>query len=192
MDPYRYSLKTRPKRMDQFSPRDCRSVHTNLPWNSRGPMALKPLWEFWSKPSLVHRVLFSEYGLKSWMLKWVWSSLARAMLHCKVLRGLAEPMCALLPPLQLAVCMWLVTERTNTDVSPTSAAPFKGAKLFLWKLASVLDSWALKPSCGFLPCAPQKPDFLQESAFSCRAGKGIFRQETAFFFWWKNAFSAGR
>ena len=41
------------------------------------------------------------------------------------------------------------------------------------RLASVLDSWARQPFCGFVPCAPQKPHFS--------AGKCILLQERAFF-----------
>ena len=56
---------------------------------------------------------------------------------------------------------------------------------FLWKLASVLDSWAVKPSCDFLravSCDVPPP----KTAFFCRkvhlsAGNGIFLQESAFF-----------
>ena len=49
---------------------------------------------------------------------------------------------------------------------------------FLWKLASVLDSWALKPCCNFLRfpamCPPPKAAVIS-------AGKCIFLQENAFF-----------
>ena len=54
---------------------------------------------------------------------------------------------------------------------------------FLWKLASVLDSWALKPSCNFLRfpamCPPKTAFFCRKVHFS--AGKCISLPETAFF-----------
>ena len=42
-------------------------VHMNFPRNWRGPMALKVLWKFQSRPALVHRVLFPDL---SWDCIW--------------------------------------------------------------------------------------------------------------------------
>ena len=50
-----WSIRISPgKGMDQWL------VHMNFPPNLYGPMALKVLWKFQSRPVLVHRVLFSE------------------------------------------------------------------------------------------------------------------------------------
>ena len=68
-------------------------------------------------------------------------------------------------------------------LEPTS--DYVWQKQLLWKLASALDSWALKPSCNFLRfpamCPPENRIFLQKTAFFCRnvhfsAGKLIFLQ----------------
>ena len=72
---------------------------------------------------------------------------------------------------------------------------------FLWKYASVLDSWALKPSCNFLQfpaMCPSKTAFFSRKVhvsagkgfFS--AGKGSFLQESAFSIGNKGFYSAGK
>ena len=57
----------------------------------------------------------------------------------------------------------------------------------------VLDSWALKPSCDFLWCAPRKPHFfcriLLEKAFFCTK---MQCRKLHFFFCRKMHFSAGK
>ena len=90
--------------------------------------------------------------------------------------------------------------RQNVCDTPSAILSQKGIaryggylSLVLWRLASVLDSRALKPSCNFLRfpamCPPKTVFFCGKVHLS--AGKCIFRYESDFF-GRKMHFSAGK